>query len=82
MLEVLRRLREAEAPHRATWGSGGRGLRVGGAEVSAKHSNFLINSHRASAADIEALGELVRAHVLRSAGVQLEWEIQRVGRVK
>lgn len=63
-------------------GAGCRGLRVGGAEVSEKHSNFLINSHGARAADIEALGELVRAHVLRSAGVQLEWEIQRVGRVK
>ncbi len=61
--------------------AGCRGLRVGGAEVSEKHSNFLINSHRASAADIEALGELVRAHVLRQSGVALEWEIQRVGRV-
>ncbi|MFZ4381703.1 MAG: UDP-N-acetylmuramate dehydrogenase [Sandarakinorhabdus sp.] len=61
--------------------AGCRGLRVGGAEVSEKHSNFLINSHRASAADIEALGELVRAHVLRDSGVALEWEIQRVGRV-
>ena len=57
-------------------------LRVGGAEVSEKHSNFLINSHRATAADIEALGELVRAHVLRTSGVALEWEIQRVGRVQ
>jgi UDP-N-acetylmuramate dehydrogenase len=61
--------------------AGCRGLRVGGAEVSEKHSNFLINSHRASGAEIEALGELVRAHVLRSSGVALEWEIQRVGRV-
>ena len=62
--------------------AGCRGLRVGGAEVSAKHSNFLINSHHARAADIEALGELVRAHVLRVAGVALDWEIQRVGRVQ
>ncbi len=62
--------------------AGCRGLRVGGAEVSEKHSNFLINSHGARAADIEALGELVRAHVLRQSGVALEWEIQRVGRVK
>ncbi|WP_353216807.1 UDP-N-acetylmuramate dehydrogenase [Sandarakinorhabdus sp.] len=73
------------APHKA-WelvhNAGCRGLRVGGAEVSEKHSNFLINSHRASAADIEALGELVRAHVLARAGVNLEWEIQRVGRVR
>mgnify|MGYP002777842929 CR=1 FL=1 len=72
------------APHKA-WElvhkAGCRGLRVGGAEVSEKHSNFLINSHRASAADIEALGELVRAHVRRTQGVALEWEIQRVGRV-
>jgi UDP-N-acetylmuramate dehydrogenase len=73
-------------PGRKAWElvhqAGCRGLRVGGAEVSEKHSNFLINSHRASAADIEALGELVRAHVLRQAGVALEWEIQRVGRVQ
>ena len=73
------------APHKA-WelvhNAGCRGLRVGGAEVSEKHSNFLINSHGARAADIEALGELVRAHVLREQGVSLEWEIQRVGRVK
>jgi UDP-N-acetylmuramate dehydrogenase len=62
--------------------AGCRGLRVGGAEVSEKHTNFLINSHHARAADIEALGELVRAHVLRDAGVALEWEIQRVGRVQ
>jgi UDP-N-acetylmuramate dehydrogenase len=62
--------------------AGCRGLRVGGAEVSEKHANFLINSHRASAADIEALGELVRAHVLRNAGIVLDWEIQRVGRVQ
>jgi UDP-N-acetylmuramate dehydrogenase len=72
-------------PHKA-WelvhDAGCRGLRVGGAEVSEKHTNFLINSHRASAADIEALGELVRAHVLRAKGVALEWEIQRVGRVQ
>jgi UDP-N-acetylmuramate dehydrogenase len=61
--------------------AGCRGLRVGGAEVSEKHTNFLINSHRASSADIEALGELVRAHVLRSQGIELQWEIQRVGRV-
>jgi UDP-N-acetylmuramate dehydrogenase len=62
--------------------AGCRGLRVGGAEVSRKHSNFLVNSHRASAADIEALGELVRAHVLRETGVPLEWEIARIGRVQ
>jgi UDP-N-acetylmuramate dehydrogenase len=73
-------------PGRKAWelvhDAGCRGLRVGGAEVSEKHSNFLINSHRASGADIEALGELVRAHVLRTQGVTLEWEIQRVGRVQ
>ena len=62
--------------------AGCRGLRVGGAMVSEKHCNFLINTGEASAADIEALGELVRARVLDVTGVDLRWEIRRVGRVK
>jgi UDP-N-acetylmuramate dehydrogenase len=59
--------------------AGCRGLTVGGAQVSQKHCNFLLNLGDASAADIEALGEEVRRRVLASSGVSLEWEIQRVG---
>ena len=62
--------------------AGCRGLRVGGAKVSKKHCNFLINTGVATAADIEALGELVRARVLDETGVDLRWEIRRVGRMK
>ena len=61
--------------------AGCRGLRVGGAMVSEKHCNFLINTGEATAADIEALGELVRARVLAETGVELRWEIRRVGRL-
>lgn len=60
--------------------AGCRGLRIGDAQVSDKHTNFLLNLGGASSADIEALGEAVRARVLAHAGVALEWEIQRVGR--
>jgi UDP-N-acetylmuramate dehydrogenase len=59
--------------------AGCRGLRVGQAMVSEKHCNFLLNMGGATAADIEALGEAVRARVKAHAGVELEWEIQRVG---
>jgi UDP-N-acetylmuramate dehydrogenase len=59
--------------------AGCRGLRVGEAQVSEKHCNFLLNLGGASSADIEALGEEVRARVLDHSGVMLEWEIQRVG---
>ena len=59
--------------------AGCRGLRIGGAQVSEKHANFLINTGDATSADIEALGETVRARVLAQSGVDLEWEIQRVG---
>ncbi len=58
---------------------GGRGLRVGGAMVSEKHCNFLINTGEASAADIEALGEELRRRVKEQFGITLEWEIRRVG---
>ena len=61
--------------------AGCRGLTVGGAQVSEKHTNFLINTGDATSADIEALGEMVRARVYAQSGVELEWEIQRVGRV-
>ena len=52
----------------------------GGAKFSELHSNFMINPGEATAADIEGLGEAVRADVLAKTGVQLEWEIKRVGR--
>jgi UDP-N-acetylmuramate dehydrogenase len=60
--------------------AGCRGLRHGRAMVSEKHCNFLINTGGARAAEIEALGELVRARVLAHSGVALEWEIHRIGR--
>jgi UDP-N-acetylmuramate dehydrogenase len=59
--------------------AGCRGLKRGAAQVSEKHCNFLINTGEASAADIEALGEEVRARVKEKFGVDLEWEIKRVG---
>lgn len=59
--------------------AGCRGLRRGGAMVSEKHANFLINTGDATAADIEALGEEVRARVLAASGVTLDWEIRCVG---
>ena len=60
--------------------AGCRGLVLGGAQVSEKHTNFLINMGDATSSDIEALGEEVRRRVKESSGVELEWEIQRVGR--
>jgi len=59
--------------------AGCRGLTVGGAQVSDKHCNFLLNLGGAKAADIEALGEMVRERVKTHSGVALEWEIKRVG---
>jgi len=59
--------------------AGCRGLRIGDAQVSEKHCNFLLNLGNASAAEIEALGEEVRRRVLEHSRVELEWEIQRVG---
>jgi UDP-N-acetylmuramate dehydrogenase len=59
--------------------AGCRGLMLGGAQVSEKHTNFLLNTGGATSADIEALGELVRQKVLANSGVALEWEIERVG---
>lgn len=70
---------------RSSWklidAAGCRGLRVGGAQVSELHCNFLINTGDATAADLEALGELVRARVLATSGVDLRWEIRRIGRL-
>lgn len=59
--------------------AGCRGLRRGDAQVSEKHTNFLLNLGTASSAEIEALGEDVRARVKAASGIELEWEIQRVG---
>jgi UDP-N-acetylmuramate dehydrogenase len=59
--------------------AGCRGLRIGDAQVSEKHCNFLLNLGGASAAQIEELGEEVRRRVKADSGVELEWEIQRIG---
>jgi UDP-N-acetylmuramate dehydrogenase len=74
----------ANPPGDSAWrlidAAGCRGLTRGGAMVSEKHTNFLINTGNASAADIEGLGEEVRRRVHAQFGVVLEWEIRRVGR--
>ena len=59
--------------------AGCRGLRIGGAQVSAMHCNFLINLGHATAADLESLGEEVRRRVFETSGIALEWEIVRMG---
>jgi UDP-N-acetylmuramate dehydrogenase len=59
--------------------AGMRGARLGGAEMSELHANFLINTGGATAADLEGLGEEVRKKVYQSSGIRLEWEIMRVG---
>ncbi|MDB5725023.1 MAG: UDP-N-acetylenolpyruvoylglucosamine reductase, partial [Novosphingobium sp.] len=59
--------------------AGCRGLAVGGAQVSEKHTNFLINTGTATSVQIEELGDEVRRRVKEHSGVELEWEIQRVG---
>jgi len=70
-------------PGRKAWqlieAAGCRGLRVGDAQVSELHCNFLINLGKATAADIETLGETVRRRVKENSGVELDWEIQRIG---
>ncbi len=70
-------------PGRKAWQlideAGCRGLVLGGAQVSEKHTNFLINAADASAADLENLGEEVRRRVKAHSGIELEWEIKRVG---
>lgn len=70
-------------PGRKAWElidqAGCRGLQIGQAQVSEKHCNFLINLGAASAADLEALGEEVRRRVFDNSGIQLEWEIRRIG---
>jgi UDP-N-acetylmuramate dehydrogenase len=59
--------------------AGCRGLKIGDAQVSILHCNFLINLGNASAVEIEALGESVRSRVKESSGIDLEWEIKRIG---
>jgi UDP-N-acetylmuramate dehydrogenase len=59
--------------------AGMRGARRGGAQMSEMHSNFLLNTGGATAADLEGLGEEVRKRVLQHSGIELEWEIMRVG---
>jgi UDP-N-acetylmuramate dehydrogenase len=59
--------------------AGCRGLRIGGAQVSDQHCNFLINTGNASAEDIEALGEEIRRRVHAMSGIMLRWEILRIG---
>jgi UDP-N-acetylmuramate dehydrogenase len=75
--------RTPEAQGRRAWelidGAGCRGLVRGGAIVSEKHCNFLINTGNATAADLEGLGEEVRRRVFEQFGVTLEWEIRRIG---
>jgi UDP-N-acetylmuramate dehydrogenase len=70
-------------PDHSAWklvdAAGCRGLRLGGAQVSDMHCNFLINTGHATAHDIEALGETVRARVKANSGIELHWEIKRIG---
>lgn len=62
--------------------AGMRGARLGGAMMSPLHPNFLVNTGGAKAADLEALGELVRKKVFEASGIRLEWEIMRVGQLQ
>src|SRR4030081_393841 len=70
-------------PDKSAWklidAAGCPGLRVGGAQVSEMHCNFLINTGEATAHDIETLGETLRARVKENSGIELHWEIKRIG---
>src|SRR5690606_11185965 len=59
--------------------AGCRGLRIGGAQMSDLHCNFMLNTGNATAEDLENLGEEVRRRVKEKTGIQLEWEIKRLG---
>ena len=59
---------------------GARGLRIGGAQMSELHANFMINTGGATGADLEGLGEEIRRRVQDSYGLDLHWEIKRIGR--
>ena len=73
----------ANPPGRSAWQlidqAGCRGLAIGDAQVSPMHTNFLINRGAATSADIEALGEEVRCRVRETSGIELRWEIRRIG---
>lgn len=71
---------EGDSAWRLVDAAGCRGLKMGDAQVSEKHANFLINTGNATSSDIEGLGEEVRRRVAEETGVTLQWEIQRVGR--
>jgi UDP-N-acetylmuramate dehydrogenase len=77
---------EPEVSARKAWElidqAGCRGLRQGDAQVSEKHCNFLINLGNATAHDLETLGDTVRQRVAQHSGVQLHWEIKRLGRTQ
>ena len=74
---------QVQSAGRGAWqvidAAGGRGFAVGGAQMSEKHCNFMINTGHASAADLETLGETIREKVKASEGVDLQWEIKRIG---
>lgn len=74
---------QTQSDGRGAWqvidAAGGRGFKIGGAQMSEKHCNFIINTGEASAADIETLGDTIRDMVKTSQGVDLEWEIKRLG---
>jgi len=73
----------ANPPGQKAWelidAAGARGLKRGAAQVSELHCNFLINTGEATAAELEGLGEDVRARVQQHSGVSLHWEIKRIG---
>ena len=74
---------QAQSGGRGAWkvidDAGGRGFRIGGAQMSEKHCNFMINMGGATAADLEALGETMIKKVRETQGVDLEWEVKRIG---
>jgi UDP-N-acetylmuramate dehydrogenase len=76
----------ANPPGKKAWQlideAGGRGLQIGGAKMSDMHCNFMINTGTATAADLENLGEEVRRRVKEKSGVELHWEVRRIGRKK
>jgi UDP-N-acetylmuramate dehydrogenase len=59
--------------------AGGRGLVIGGAQMSSLHCNFMINTGHATGYDLEYLGETIRKRVFEKSGIRLEWEIKRLG---
>jgi UDP-N-acetylmuramate dehydrogenase len=61
--------------------AGLRGVRVGGACMSEMHCNFMINDNNATATDMENLGELVKQKVKENSGIELQWEIKRIGKL-